>query len=246
MPPAIRSLLFVSGEKSDRFPKALAVGADLVCIDLEDAVSPACKQQAREGDQLKLEGIKVLDLSQFLPGPFWPAVVERLGIGDAQMKAINPGIMYCSIVVFGQTGPYAQRPAHDVSLEAESSLLSLNLGGDGARQSLPARGGHGRFADGDERSPDGTVASQGRRSRRPHRHLDAASLVSWLVNVVGPMFSQDHPPLPRDERSRRPAAGLLGGVSWPTGCVLGAGERPARGFAEPAVGPPIEALVIAR
>lgn len=46
--PAIRSMLFVSGEKPDRFPKALAAGADLVCIDLEDAVSPACKQQARQ------------------------------------------------------------------------------------------------------------------------------------------------------------------------------------------------------
>lgn len=83
MPPAIRCLPFVSGEKPDRSPKALAVGADLVCIDLEDAVAPACKQQAREGDQLKLEGIKVLDLSQFLSGPFWSAVVERLGIGYA-------------------------------------------------------------------------------------------------------------------------------------------------------------------
>jgi citrate lyase beta subunit len=48
MPAAIRSMLFVSGEKPDRFAKALAAGADLVCIDLEDAVSPARKQQARE------------------------------------------------------------------------------------------------------------------------------------------------------------------------------------------------------
>lgn len=48
MPSAIRSMLFVSGEKPDRFPKAQAAGADLVCIDLEDAVSPACKQQARQ------------------------------------------------------------------------------------------------------------------------------------------------------------------------------------------------------
>lgn len=41
-------MLFVSGEKPERFPKALAVGADLVCIDLEDAVSPARKQQGRQ------------------------------------------------------------------------------------------------------------------------------------------------------------------------------------------------------
>src|SRR5262245_66210560 len=43
-----RSLLFVSGEKAERFAKALAAGADLVCIDLEDAVHPDRKRAARE------------------------------------------------------------------------------------------------------------------------------------------------------------------------------------------------------
>jgi citrate lyase beta subunit len=42
-----RSMLFVSGEKAERFPKAVAAGADLVCIDLEDAVHPARKDEAR-------------------------------------------------------------------------------------------------------------------------------------------------------------------------------------------------------
>lgn len=42
-----RSMLFVSGEKVERFPKAMAAGADLVCIDLEDAVHPDRKQEAR-------------------------------------------------------------------------------------------------------------------------------------------------------------------------------------------------------
>lgn len=42
-----RSLLFVPGARSDRFEKALAAGADAVCIDLEDAVAPAEKTRAR-------------------------------------------------------------------------------------------------------------------------------------------------------------------------------------------------------
>lgn len=42
-----RSMLFVSAEKPERFPKAMAAGADLVCVDLEDAVHPDRKQQAR-------------------------------------------------------------------------------------------------------------------------------------------------------------------------------------------------------
>ena len=41
-------MLFVSGEKAERFPKAMAAGADLVCIDLEDAVHAERKQLARE------------------------------------------------------------------------------------------------------------------------------------------------------------------------------------------------------
>lgn len=43
-----RSLLFVPGNRSDRFEKACQAGADLVCIDLEDAVGPSEKEAARK------------------------------------------------------------------------------------------------------------------------------------------------------------------------------------------------------
>lgn len=42
-----RSLLFVPGDRPERFAKAGAAGADLVCIDLEDAVAPALRAKAR-------------------------------------------------------------------------------------------------------------------------------------------------------------------------------------------------------
>ena len=42
-----RSLLFVPATRPDRFAKALASGADMVCIDLEDAVAPQAKDSAR-------------------------------------------------------------------------------------------------------------------------------------------------------------------------------------------------------
>lgn len=50
-----RSMLFVSAEKPERFPKAMAAGADLVCVDLEDAVHPDRKQQARQDVMAWLE-----------------------------------------------------------------------------------------------------------------------------------------------------------------------------------------------
>ena len=72
-----RSMLFVSGEKEERFGKAMAAGADLVCIDLEDAVHPARKVEARRqvlawlkatpraeggsGVALRINGLRTLD-----------------------------------------------------------------------------------------------------------------------------------------------------------------------------------------
>ena len=44
-----RSMLFVPGNRPERFAKAFAAGADAVCIDLEDAVPQGEKAQAREG-----------------------------------------------------------------------------------------------------------------------------------------------------------------------------------------------------
>jgi len=72
-----RSMLFVSGEKVERFAKAMAAGSDLVCIDLEDAVHPDRKAEARGqvlgwlktasrpadgcGVALRLNGLRTLD-----------------------------------------------------------------------------------------------------------------------------------------------------------------------------------------
>lgn len=44
---AFRSMLFVPGARPERFDKAMNAGADAVCIDLEDAVAPDQKQEAR-------------------------------------------------------------------------------------------------------------------------------------------------------------------------------------------------------
>ena len=43
-----RTYLFVPGNRPERFAKALASGADAIVLDLEDAVAPAAKDEARE------------------------------------------------------------------------------------------------------------------------------------------------------------------------------------------------------
>ena len=133
---------------------------------------------------------------------FRPGVVDRLGIGYTQVKTVNPRIVYCSIAAFGQTGPYAKRPAHDVSIEAESGLLSLNVDADGqpVLPCLPAADMAGSLM-----ALSGVLMALLRRaSTGEGDYIDISmpdSLVSWLVNVVGPVFSEDRALVLKDERS---------------------------------------------
>ena len=43
-----RSFIFVPGLKPEMFPKALASGTDIVCVELEDGIAPKDKEQARK------------------------------------------------------------------------------------------------------------------------------------------------------------------------------------------------------
>ena len=45
---ARRSFIFAPGYQPEMFPKALKTGADIVCIDLEDAIAPQHKEISRE------------------------------------------------------------------------------------------------------------------------------------------------------------------------------------------------------
>ena len=62
---------------------------------------------------------------------FRPGVMARLGFGYAEVAARHPSIVYCSISAFGQLGPMADHPAHDMGVWAEAGLLALNDGADG-------------------------------------------------------------------------------------------------------------------
>ena len=63
---------------------------------------------------------------------FRPGVMDRLGLGYETLREINPRIVYCAITGFGQHGPKADIAAHDLNYVAESGMLSLTKGADGA------------------------------------------------------------------------------------------------------------------
>lgn len=58
-------------------------------------------------------------LEQFRPG-----VMDKLGLGYQDLKELNPRLIYCSITGFGQTGPYKDRPGHDINYLAIAGVSS--------------------------------------------------------------------------------------------------------------------------
>ena len=69
---------------------------------------------------------------------FRPGVAERLGVGEARLRALNPKLIYCSISGFGATGPAAGRPAYDTVAQAASAFLKLLVNPENPRVVGPA------------------------------------------------------------------------------------------------------------
>jgi len=56
---------------------------------------------------------------------FTPGTMERLGIGYATLAARNPRLIFASTSGFGQTGPYRERPALDIVIQAMGGIMSI-------------------------------------------------------------------------------------------------------------------------
>ena len=79
-----------------------------------------------------------------------PGVMDRLGLGYKDIKAVNPAIIYCSISAFGTEGPYAKRGGFDLVIQAESGIMSVTGEDDPVKCGVPisdvATGLYGAFA----------------------------------------------------------------------------------------------------
>ncbi len=67
---------------------------------------------------------------------FRPGVAERMGIGEAAIRAVVPSIVYVSISGFGPRGPYAEKPTYDPLVQALSGLTTIQGGADDQRPRL--------------------------------------------------------------------------------------------------------------
>lgn len=75
-----------------------------------------------EGKAIFLDMVKQADvvMSNFRPG-----VMERLGLGYAELNAVNERIIFATVSGFGQKGKYSQRPAYDCVAQGMGGIMSL-------------------------------------------------------------------------------------------------------------------------
>lgn len=112
-PEIFRSLAPLDGQSSYNH-RYLNRNKDCVAVDLRNEEDAAIvRNMIREADIL---------IEQFRPG-----VMERLGFDYETLKILNPGLIYCSITGYGQTGAYSQRAGHDINYFALCGATSSQI-----------------------------------------------------------------------------------------------------------------------
>ena len=101
---------FLKGESA--YFMSVNRGKKSVAIDLRKARGGELAQQLAAQCDVLIEN-------------FRPGSMERFGLDYETLRARCPGLVYASISGFGQTGPYAQRPAYDVVIQAMGGIASI-------------------------------------------------------------------------------------------------------------------------
>jgi crotonobetainyl-CoA:carnitine CoA-transferase CaiB-like acyl-CoA transferase len=99
-----------------------------VTVNVASAEGQEIVRELAKGVDVFMENYKVGDL-------------KRYGLDYESIKKINPGIIYCSVTGFGQTGPYAPRAGYDAILQAMGGLMSVTGHIDGEPGAGPMKVG---------------------------------------------------------------------------------------------------------
>jgi crotonobetainyl-CoA:carnitine CoA-transferase CaiB-like acyl-CoA transferase len=154
---------------------------------------------------------------------FRPGVLDRLGVGYERMREVNPGIVYCAISGYGQTGPKRDAAGHDMNYLGLIGLLGLTGESGGGAGGGPIQSA-GQIADlggGSLMAAFGIMAALHERDGAPARGERAArpgsgkgqivdvsmadGALSWLAMVAGAHFADGVVP----HRGGLPLAGSL-------------------------------------
>lgn len=147
------------------------------------------KKEAREAIY-RLAGKCDVLLENYRPG-----VTERLGVDYETIHGINPGLVYCSISSFGQTGPYAEWPGYDLIIQGMGGLMGIT--GEPGRP--PVRIGVAITDIG--AAMWGLIAILAalrvRERTGKGQHIDVSMMdgsVAWLTFMAGNYFATGKPP----------------------------------------------------
>lgn len=150
-------------------------------------------------DLRRSEGLAVLlrlvERADVLIENFIPGVTERMGIDYQSLATRNPGLIYCSISGYGQTGPYRDRPGYDFMIQAHGGIMSVTGPADGE----PSKVGvaicditAGLYAS------NAILAALHYRERTgTGQYIDVSLLdsqIGWLANVAQNFFATGSPP----------------------------------------------------
>jgi alpha-methylacyl-CoA racemase len=151
---------------------------------------------------------------------FRPGVLDRLGVGYERMREVNPGIVYCAISGYGQSGPKREASGHDMNYLGLIGLLGLTgeregAGGQGGGHPIQAAGQIADLGGGALMAAFGILAALRERDGGPNSQGSGVGQVvdvsmadgalSWLAMVAGAYFVDGNVP----RRGGLPLAGSL-------------------------------------
>jgi len=161
-------------------------GKKSVTLDLANPKGQAIARELAERCDVLLENFKYGDL-------------DRYGLGYAQLRKVNPGLIYCSVTGFGHSGPWRERPGYDFMIQGMGGLMSVTGERDDRAGGGPQKAGI-PIAD----LITGMYASVATCAALAHRaksglgqHLDLAlldSLVAVLANQGANYLATGTPP----------------------------------------------------
>jgi len=146
--------------------------------------------------------LKLADEADVVVEAFRPGVAKRLGIDYETVSARNPRVVYCAISAFGQMGPYRDRPAHDLAVQALAGTVDLCRGLTDDKPSAP------NIVAADMASSLTALSAilmalYARERTGKGDYIDIAmfdSLLAWTANVTAPVFAENRAPIPKEMR----------------------------------------------
>ena len=122
-----------SGDASRQIPPYFHAGESLYYVSLNRNKKSVCLNlNSTKGKDALYQLVRDADV---LVENFRPGVTRKLGIDYPRIKELNPKIIYCSITAYGSEGPYGNRPAYDLIVQALSGSMSMT----GTEESGPLR-----------------------------------------------------------------------------------------------------------